>query len=428
MREKLVLWFRANCFVSASMYGLYVVGVILFCEQTHAQLPTVEDLLARHRAGQQWKEHFQLQVQQLEPSRAFMNPGMRDEEFVNEAIVRGSGGKIRWTNTQKGRPQPREFLLTQVDDKDTFFEWTDPQGVVVYRGAPRQRGNFWLSFVAGPTVSGVCADTTLDWVDSLRSLDGLTVREGEVNGASCYILEGDTPGGRVRAALDPSQGYSLVQYSCELEPGKHMRTDGFNGKDKVYESADPNKPVHVMRFELERATYREIDGVFVPEAAITHVTTEYEGGTPFTYSTGYKVTSIDLSPEFSASTFAPDFPDGTKLRIFREKDGGLMTGFEWKGGRIVPAVSDRAIAAVNKSVSALKNGEAPETAHRVGLDPGSSSDASASAEPSPRRLYALLLLIAGASLIGILVIRRLSGREARKRSDVVAMEEAVRSK
>lgn len=334
---------------------LIAIVAIFFVQTGHAELPSAKMLAENYRMGQSWQNLCSIHVQRVAPERAFLDPGVRDEQIGNEATILSNGPKnLRWklqyaipdTNAASAqRPFDNEYVLTTVGDQLLFLEHVAKDRINGNKTDPESRARVMLGMTAGP-LFGIYGDSTKDWLEGLSSLENMSVRQEEVDGVSCYVIEGDSPHGAVKACLDPTKNYALVRYECNVEAGKHLRTDPFTGEDKVFEftaQAPGKEPrvVKTMRCELVRASFREVEGSFVPEALEVRTTYEYEDGGTWSSNDGYKVTDIDLSPDFGPDAFIPDFPDGTRIWFFQD----MLGGFEWQDGAVVHESGSEDLAA-----------------------------------------------------------------------------------
>jgi hypothetical protein len=124
----------------------------------------------------------------------------------------------------------------------------------------------------------------------------------------------------------------------------------------------------------------------------------------------YRITEIDLNPSFAPGTFDPSFDDGTEI-LYYGPAKQLLTGYEWRGGRVVPRISENVMSRVKDVVASTKDSAAsgPDSATPPAMLPVKPEKDEPLAASPVRYVYFLVALILGIGLLAVLLY--LSHRE-----------------
>jgi len=165
----------------------------------------------------------------------------------------------------------------------------------------------------------------------------LRAEQEDINGVSCYVLDGATKYGKVTAWIAPEKGYSALKWSIHKISG-----DFFNEKPTSSSS-------WIAIFDSVEV--QKIGDVFVTTGGrLTH-TNNYTDGRTNIFCYKYKTSNIELNPDFEAlGAFKINLPDGT--RVFVTEHPGIR--YIWQNGKIVSA-DDPTFEEIDKIVDELKS-------------------------------------------------------------------------
>jgi len=160
-----------------------------------------------------------------------------------------------------------------------------------------------------------------------------------INGISCYVLGATTEHGKVTAWIAPDKGYNALKWTIQKS-----NRDLFN-----------NTPIVSKEWSavFDAVELRKVGVVFVTTGGILTLTIEKTDGSTDIDCYKYRVSDIQLNPDFDASgAFKVTLPDGT--RVYVEEAPGVK--YIWQDGKIVP-VEDVTFDEIDKMVEELRQGK-----------------------------------------------------------------------
>ncbi len=240
----------------------------------------------------------------------------------------------------------------------------------------------------------------------LPTAENTVVSHEAVDGMECDVLHARTDYGDLTVWLAPQYGYNPVKFTLVKESGKHLRDDGEVFQDTVWTHDGKVLPAKLTTIEISIPELTELNGKYVPAAANYVVRTE-GSGTAASKSYTMAYTDADITPKFTASTFAPDFPEGTELRF---EDKVHPEGYSFQHGRIVHEVEQDLIAAIEQ-------GAPPAEPGKVSVGNASSSTAVVAIASRGTSYYAWII-VGGAGILTLclilyVIVRVLAKRAAR---------------
>ena len=191
----------------------------------------------------------------------------------------------------------------------------------------------------------------------LEESKGLTLRDKmeDVGGASCYVLEAQTPYGKYTVWLDPKCGYlwrraTVHKEGSDLQWGKPI-SDNQSTEDDP-EMPYPMTGVASYDLEIRDVDIQERDGHFVIAGATEAYAEKHVTGEVVLETRTSKLLDIDFSPDFEAlGTFDMKIPDGTPVRHLDVRDH--KTKFVWRNGEPVIDATQDVAKMVRESVKEL---------------------------------------------------------------------------
>jgi hypothetical protein len=174
-------------------------------------------------------------------------------------------------------------------------------------------------------------------------------KQENLNGVSCYVLEGTTKYGKVTAWIAPEKGYNALKWVFE------------RNRDDLFDDLFGNAPLSARWPELQGGTsvfecvemqeVNDVNNVFVPKSSLFTDTTKFTNGTKWRNQTEYTVSDIQLNPDFEAlRAFKVDLPNGT--RVFVMEFPGVR--YIWQNGKIAPNVDAPTFKEIDKMADEIK--------------------------------------------------------------------------
>jgi len=238
-----------------------------------------------------------------------------------------------------------------------------------------------------------------------------SLREDEVNGVHCQVIETEIPEGYVTAWIAPELGYTLQKCVLIKEAGKHVDTDG-DPFGHINPSMGEPLAVKRMIYELTNVQVENIDGVFVPASGQYTYTEELEGGKANTGTFTFAFSDVDLNPQFEANSFAFAVPEGTRVEYILENRRNVG-GFKWADGRIVADVDENDTTTIENTVVAIREGNVTPREAALTLDSPKPSQEQRLPISQETRRYLWLLLAAAILLAGGILLRYRADRAAK---------------
>jgi hypothetical protein len=168
---------------------------------------------------------------------------------------------------------------------------------------------------------------------------GLYLRDEQENisGVSCYVLEATTKHGKVTAWVAPEKGHNALKWSIHKTSG-----DLFN-KRPIYSDS--------CLAVFDSVEVQKVNDVFVTTGGCLTYTVNFADGRTNVSHHKYKVSEVDLNPDFEAlGAFAFNLPDGTRVSV--EEYPGVR--YIWQSGKIVPDVDAPTFEEIDKMVDEIK--------------------------------------------------------------------------
>ena len=157
-----------------------------------------------------------------------------------------------------------------------------------------------------------------------------------INGVPCYALEATSEHGKVTAWVAPEKGYNALRWSI------HKTGDDLFDERRIVSKS--------WLAVFDSAEVREVNDVFVTTGGSLTLTIDFPNGREDVSCSKYKVSSIQLNPDFEAlGAFEINLPDGTPVHI-KEYPG---VRYIWQNGNIV-AADDPTFEEIDKMVEELK--------------------------------------------------------------------------
>lgn len=168
----------------------------------------------------------------------------------------------------------------------------------------------------------------------------LRQEQEDINGISCYVLEGTTKYGKVTAWVAPEKGYAALKWAIEKAGDDFLNDVPMSQTQVISWSEDFNCT------ELE-----QVAASFVPKTATFEFTSKLKDGSSSSLLDVYKVSDIRLSPDFNAlGAFKIDLPEGTRVTV--PESPGIR--YVWRDGKAVPDVNGLSFGEIDKTIDELK--------------------------------------------------------------------------
>ena len=162
----------------------------------------------------------------------------------------------------------------------------------------------------------------------------------DINGVSCYVLEAATKYGKVTAWVAPKKGYNALKWAI------HKTRQEFLNETSMSDIEMENWTAIFDSVEIQK-----VNDVFVTTGgSLTHTVNFADGRTYVSYHK-YKVSDIQLNPDFEAlGAFKVNLSDGT--RVFMKEYPGIR--YIWQNGKIMPDVDAPTFEEIDKMMLELK--------------------------------------------------------------------------
>jgi len=400
------------------IFFLTLIGVNLCAG---AESSDTARILQAFKDSYQWTQQVSMGVESTEsgaekPERASKRSFRVFQDGHDRIHV---AGELAHLHRDTGKPFPQEdwpdgpfqMLYDGQEKEGLFFQsrrMTDQPGeqtVEVYQDGASRLEICRAQKENGGPVLGYMFPFTKKCLPDLFSAESTTVREEMLDGRSCLVLESETPEGHVTAWVSPEEGYALRKCTLIKEAGKHY---GYSGK--IFEHVNPifGTPLVDKRmvYEITNVRLQESGGMFLPSEMNCTYTEEFEGGKKYQSTIDYLVTDVEVNPDFQAmNAFKLSIPEGSTVDYYL-KNGERMTGFSWIDGRIAADVDASGVAAIERTVLAMKKDDEVKVPGAArGINDVESHTQTGSSKKETGRIYALMLAVGSALLIAAIILR-----------------------
>jgi hypothetical protein len=167
-----------------------------------------------------------------------------------------------------------------------------------------------------------------------------------INGVPCVVVEGTSEYGKVTAWIAPEKGHNAMKWTIEKTP-QHLFAEDSISKQRL--SAESWQVTFEVKTIQGIAAKNSI--IYVPELAMFTQRIDSRDGTPDVDTYEYKISDVQLNPDFAAlNAFRIELPEGT--RVFNREAPGLR--FQWKDGKPAVVVDKAFPVDTDKETAALK--------------------------------------------------------------------------
>jgi len=168
-----------------------------------------------------------------------------------------------------------------------------------------------------------------------------------IDGVTCFVLEGTSKYGKVTAWIAPEKGYNAMRWVIEKGPHHLFDDTELSAKWSSVESGQVSFNVKELHEIIG-----EDNAVFVPKLAYLTQTTNFRDGTKNVTQFEYKTSDIQLNPDFEAlGAFKIDFPNG--IRVFNQDIPSLK--FRWEDGKPVALVDKSFLGVLDGQIEQLRS-------------------------------------------------------------------------
>lgn len=177
----------------------------------------------------------------------------------------------------------------------------------------------------------------------LSSAPNVFVRDSieTIDGTLCHVLEATTKYGKVTMWVAPEKGYNALKWII------HKSRDDFFDETPI-----SNIKLDSWTAVFDSVELQKVDDVFVPKGAVFTLTIKNTDGNTRVTRYEYKISNIQLNPDFDAlGTFKIDLPDGTPV-LHREFPS---IKYVWQNGRLVTKIDEKFIADLDSEIEKLGN-------------------------------------------------------------------------
>jgi hypothetical protein len=169
-----------------------------------------------------------------------------------------------------------------------------------------------------------------------------------LNGQSCIAMEAQTKFGLIRIWLAQAGDFNPLRYVIERSANDYWN-------DKHVSDIDPTHPITSTSQDVTDLQIHEVANRKLVVSGSYRYRLSYADGKTAEYLYSSKRSKIDLDPNFAtAGAFQfSDIPDGTRAYTPEAGTSGVI--FEWRGGKIVPAISDGVVAQIDATATTLSD-------------------------------------------------------------------------
>jgi hypothetical protein len=197
--------------------------------------------------------------------------------------------------------------------------------------------------LGGPLFGRIYGNNHKNVPDLLSESNDIHLRQEqeEINGISCYVLEGTTKYGIVTAWIAADRGYAALKWVIKK-----------TGDDIINDMQMSNTKMVLSIYQFDCQEVQEFNGYFIPTKATFTDTSKLKDGSSSSIFNVYSIGDIKLNPDFNAiGAFKINLPEGTKVTV-PESPGVRHI---WKGGKVVADVNKSEFDEIDKTIDKFKN-------------------------------------------------------------------------
>lgn len=368
------------------VFGSFILIIVFIVGFTKAELISPSELLRYYSANTKVIEKHQIKSEEFVEYTNSLNPDKTLlDRFEYESIQNQQLRELTVKKQHDVKINEKGSVISSEESKTDVVIWDGqtrsqvscgsfPTLVMLSKSDPEERRINDTVVAYG----GACLDGFF-WGD-LQSIDVILKNASKidvrsqmenVNGVECYVIDAITDNGKYAVWITPEHGYNIAK--AEVHKSNN---DKYFGAPLNYEVPIPEGmtfskmqqagKIKDVFFFLDSVNFREVNGVWIPDEAISRTITNYEDQETI-YKKHYKRTQIDLDPDFKAiGAFIPDIPEGANVHL-REAPG---IRYIWEKGKLVPRIDEDALDQITRitddflSAKELKSVQISNDAHK----------------------------------------------------------------
>jgi hypothetical protein len=341
--------------------------VVVF--QGLASALTASEVMERYQSGLQWENKISACVNTPFPKNAAEKSVLDETQKGNtpKLLIRRASDQWRIENQQfkvgkDGSLSPfhKMALCTPFQEKPALFLDTGA-AVSCYRSDTTPTLQKELGYSDASPLFALFAIRECRPLAEAFSSQATTISEENLEGHHCYVLESEDAFGQTKAWFAADSECALLRCEIKQLAGKHKTPYAKPGEEyEPHKSQADGKPTTVKR-EIYSVQYllQQMGKQYVPISYEVQWTAELaDGRTLFPDKCLHTVTDIELDPNFPADEFSPKYDNGTPIILV--ENASDVYGFHWQDGKIQPDIREGAIASINETTSAIKQGKNAE--------------------------------------------------------------------
>jgi hypothetical protein len=304
-------------------------GILVFGENMDLN---VRDVLLMYQNSLEWVKSVSMTVDIVVKPEGYPGKG----PFGSKFVFRRDDDRIEWIGSMfgfdsKGTKDPdTESVFINVVTKDHYYGSGGPPNMpragamISINPEKYKNGIYEEAELGGPIWARTYGTNHKSIVDLLGESSDLRLRQEQenVNGISCYVLEGTTRYGKVTAWIAPEKGYAALKWTIEKA-----------GDDLINDKPMSQTQLTSWSTVFNCTELEQIGDSLLPKQATFDFATTSKDGSHDLIHVVYTVSNIQLSPDFNTlGAFRIDLPDGTRVNV-KEYPG---VRYVWQNGKIVP--------------------------------------------------------------------------------------------
>jgi len=324
-----------------------IESLLLFSISASGEM-NAEQVLSQYRQSQGWMQSVSMKIDVKGSQTGYKDKGPYGASFT----FRRTAGNAEWRGNifgfdKDGNIDPNNnHTINDIISAGRYISFTSHVGKPVTIAAlakdyaPFLEDLLENSSNGGPLWGRIYGNNHKSIPDLLADSEQLSIRQENIGGLNCFVLEGVGDYGATTAWIAPDKGYNAVKWMI-------LKTDG-----DLFDDV----PVSAVRWTavFEASVFTRLNGLFVPTAAVFTLTDTYQEGNTYTTREQYSLSEVVLNPDFAAlSAFNVNLPNGTKVQV-RESPGIRYIG---KDGAAAPAVDGPTFDEIEKMVDHIKAGQ-----------------------------------------------------------------------
>ncbi len=409
---------------SCALFSIVIVisnGICVFGQNRDVTDST--EIVRRYKESLSWIESVSMKIDMKIGKEGI--PGK--PPYQRSLTFRQDGNRVEWLarvtpfGNQRDPVLGKGYVTKDVFTGSRHFNLAynigmDPQNAIISDNYEKDFTKLQAHPKYGGPLQGRMYGSDYKSIPALLSAHKVSVRDNpeRIDGTLCHVLEATTKYGKVTMWVAPEKGYNALKWII------HKSRDDFFDKTTLSDIKLDSWTAVFDSVELQK-----VDDVFVPKGGAFTLTIKNTDGNTRVTRYEYKISNIQLNPDFDAlGAFKIDIPNG--LPVFHREFPRIK--YFWQNGRLVTKVNEKFIADLDSEIEQLGNEAKAESAAtdkktelsreesaiipdtQTGNEEAKREVSEVLSESGPSPVLVLVLILIGLLIIGVGVIRWLVSR------------------